>query len=222
MERAVVETAKGLWTETGATFFRSLVRQLSKALRADLVLVGTLQPGEERVRTLAAMASDAELPDFEGALAGTPGEKTIQYGSWSCAAGVHAMFPGDSRLAEMRAEGYAGAALLDSSGRRLGLIAAAARRPFENIESAEALLRIFAARAAAELERQDYEEALKRTEQRLQSFITHGNEAMVSPRPGSSHFSGYGRRRAGGALLPLHVCRRLQQSGSALVWLRGG
>ena len=40
LERVVLETAKGLWSETGATFFRSLVHHLAKALHADFVHVG--------------------------------------------------------------------------------------------------------------------------------------------------------------------------------------
>ena len=62
LERALIEPAKGLWTETGATFFRSLIYQLSKALRADLVWMGTLEPGEERVCTIAAAPAKWNFP----------------------------------------------------------------------------------------------------------------------------------------------------------------
>ncbi len=61
----------------------------------------------------------------------------------------------------------------------LRLICAITKRPIENVKLAEALLRIFAVRATAELERERYEGELARSEQRLRSFVTHGNEAMI-------------------------------------------
>ena len=89
----------------------------------------------------------------------------------SYAEGVQRLFPGDSRLVELNAEGYVGAPLLDSNGRCLGLICAITRSPLANPKLAEAVLQIFAERAAAELDRQ-------RTEERWRGFVAHGNEAM--------------------------------------------
>ena len=89
------------------------------------------------------------------------------------------LFPTDPQLAELGAEGYVGAPLLDSNGRCLGLICAITREPLANPKLAEAVLQIFAERAAAELERQQYEETLAHTEERWRGFVTHGNEAIV-------------------------------------------
>ena len=72
LERVVIAIAKGVWSDTGEIFFRSLVRHLSRALDADLVLVGALQPGTRSIRTLAAHALSGESPDFEYELSGTP------------------------------------------------------------------------------------------------------------------------------------------------------
>jgi formate hydrogenlyase transcriptional activator len=179
LERMVVETAKGVWSDTGANFFRSLVRQLCKALQADFVHVGALLPGGERVGILAARTPVSDVTPFEYALAGAPCAEVIVNRACSYAEGVHRLFPQDRGLVEMRAEGYVGAPLMDSNGRCLGLICAITRRPLENAKLAEALLQIFAGRAAAELERKNSEDALARSEERLRSFVTHGNEAMI-------------------------------------------
>ena len=64
-EHVVFEIAKGVWSDTGEDFFRSLVRVLSQALQADLVLVGALQHGGKRIRTLAVHAPDREAANFE-------------------------------------------------------------------------------------------------------------------------------------------------------------
>jgi hypothetical protein len=124
LERIVFEIAKGVWRDTGEDFFRSLVRQLSQTLRADLVLVGALQPGGGRIRTLAVHTSGSERPAFDCDLAGTPCAGVIENRICSYAAGVHRLFPADTQLVNMRAEGYVGSPLLDSDGRCLGLICA--------------------------------------------------------------------------------------------------
>ncbi len=96
----------------------------------------------------------------------------------SYAEGIRRLFPNDPQLAEIGAEGYVGSPLIDSEGRCHGLICAMTRQPLANPKLAEAVLQIFAERATAELQRQEYEEALARAEQRSRDFVTHGNEAM--------------------------------------------
>ncbi len=155
------------------------MRRLSHALPADFVLVGALEPGHERVRTLAAYASGCEVPAFEYELAGTPCANVTEKGLCSYAEGVHRLFPADAQLVEMKAEGYVGSPLKDSGGRCVGLICAVTRQPVANIQLAEAVLRIFAERARVELERKEYEDALAAAEQRWRDFATHGNEAML-------------------------------------------
>ena len=54
---------------------------------------------------------------------------------------------------EMGAEGYVGAPLKGSGGRRLGFICAITRHRLENPSLAESLLQIFATAAVAELQR---------------------------------------------------------------------
>ncbi len=154
LEHLVFEIAEGVSGETGETFFRSLVRRLARALEADYVLLGALQPAGERIATLAAHGPGVEALNLEYNLAGTPS----------------AQVPG--------AEGYVGSPLVDSSGRCLGLICAITRRPLPNPKLAEALLKIFAARAGTELERKNYEDALAHGEKRFRTFVEHATEGV--------------------------------------------
>jgi len=184
LEHVVFEIAKGVGSDTGSDFLRSLTRHLSHALQADLVLVGALQPGGESVRALAVYATAVHAPGndispFEYRLSGTPCAGVVKKRLCSYAEGVQRLFPGDAQLVEMGAEGYVGAPLVDSNGRCLGLICAITRRPLTNSRLVEAALQIFAARAAAELERQEFVDALARTEERWHNFVTHGNEAII-------------------------------------------
>ena len=70
----------------------------------------------------------------------------------------------------MGAESYVGTPLRDSAGRVIGLMAAIDRSPLADPELAESLLRIFAARAAAELERQQAEESLRQSEEQFRQL----------------------------------------------------
>ncbi len=69
--------------------------------------------------------------------------------------------------------------MVDSNGRCLGLICAITRQPLPNPKLAEALLKIFAARAGTELERKNYEEALAHGEERFRTFVEHANEGVM-------------------------------------------
>ena len=161
---------------------------LAAALDADFVLVGALQAGSERIKTLAVHGGQDEA--FEYDLAGTPCENVVQRQLCFYPSGIQHMFPQDAMLAQMDAQGYAGVPLVDSGGRWLGLICALTRRPLANPKLAEALLKIFAIRASSELERKNYEEALARS-QGLCSVVDgaryHRAEGVRSRGPPAQH-----------------------------------
>jgi PAS domain S-box-containing protein len=153
LEHLVFEIAEGVSGQTGEAFFHTLVRCLAAALKADFVLVGALQPGGNRIATLAAYADGADAPAWE--------------------------YDKDLLLAQMGAKGYVDAAMVDSSGRSLGLVCALTRQPLQHPKLAETVLQLFAIRAAAELERKNYEDALARSEQHYRALVSHGNEAVM-------------------------------------------
>ena len=151
-------TAQGVSSEVGESFFRSLVAHLARALEADIVLVGEIDPGRPtRVNTVAVQRDGAPADDYAYELEGTPCE-TVLKGSVVCTytREVSRQFPKDRNI-----ESYVGAPLLDSAGKAMGLLAVMFRRPIEDPAHAESLLRIFAARAAAELERRNQMQALE-------------------------------------------------------------
>ena len=165
--------------ETGEAFFHSLARSLARALNAGYVLVGALQPGGERIATLAAHGPSGQAPNLEYNLAGTPCARVVEQTVCSYPSGVRQLFPEDAMLAEVGAEGYAGSPMRDSSGRCLGLICAITTQPLRNPKLAEALIKLFADRAGIELERKNYEEALAQSEERFRAFVEHANEGVM-------------------------------------------
>ncbi len=179
IEHAVFEITKGIWSESGENFFRSLARQLCQVLPADFVLVGALTGSlGERVRTLAAYTAAGEVPVLEHALQGTPCETVVKRGPCFFPTGVHRLFPADPLLAKMRADGYVGAPLIGSGGRCLGIICAVSRQPLGDPGFIQGVLQIFAMAATAELQLAESAEAVAQAEKRWRSFAAHSNEAI--------------------------------------------
>lgn len=153
-EALVSQIAQGVGAETGESYFRSLVGHLARALGADTAFVGEIHPADEgRIRTIAVDAGGRPAPDFEYRLSGSPCETILGRGVCAFPEHVARLFPRDRGLAEKGIEAYVGAPLRDSAGHPLGLMAVLFRHPLEDTRLAENLLRIFASRASAELER---------------------------------------------------------------------
>jgi diguanylate cyclase (GGDEF)-like protein/PAS domain S-box-containing protein len=154
-EALLFNIAQGVAAETGESFFRSLVDHLAAALDADFAFIGELPPEDpSRVRTIAVVKDRLAAENFEYDLAPSPCAQIIGRGLCAFPNGVAQRFPDDHFLAKNGIEAYVGSLLIDSSNRPLGLIAVMFRSPLENTQLAESMLRIFAMRASAELERQ--------------------------------------------------------------------
>ncbi|MBL8517652.1 MAG: EAL domain-containing protein [Betaproteobacteria bacterium] len=153
-EEIVRRLSESMDSATGADFFRTLVAQLAETLGADMAMVGELTQDETgHVRTVAAWLDGRQTDNFTYPLRGSPCTEVLGSGLCCYPDAVAELFPEDKPLAQKGMRAYVGAPLLDSTGQPLGLMAVLFRRPLERTGMSEHLLRIFAIRAAAELER---------------------------------------------------------------------
>jgi PAS domain S-box-containing protein len=124
-----------------------------------------------RMRTLATWLDGRILKAFEYELAKTPCAgvvgRTFRYASQ----GVRPEFAPGTMFEALGFDSYAAYALTDAAGEQLGLIAALDRGPLASRELAESMLKIFAVRAAAELERKRAGEALRHSEASYRSIF---------------------------------------------------
>jgi PAS domain S-box-containing protein len=157
--RLIVE---GTASVTGEAFFRSLVRSLSEALNVRYALVsGCIDNPPTRVCTYAFWQGNEFGENTEYDLYGTPCEQIFKgQGCQYFPQDLPRLFPLEKELVDMEAESYAGVPLFSSSGSLLGHLAVLDDKYFGNELRHTAILEIFAARAAAEIERQKAEEAL--------------------------------------------------------------
>ncbi len=165
-EAALREIAVGVSAATGVEFFQSLVKHLAGVLHADYVMIGELHSGSKSVNTVAFCAHGEIIENMEYHLKDTPCEDVTMGILCSYKSNITREFPNDKLLAQFRAESYVGTPLLDSAGSTIGLMVVMDTKPLKDTTFAESMLRIFAVRAAAELER-------KRTEERIKYMAYH-------------------------------------------------
>src|SRR5690606_27869037 len=92
--------------------------------------------------------------------------------------GVPRQFPKDVDFQRLGIESYAGFPLNDSSGRPLGVISVVSRRPLDRSAFIEAVLKIFAVRASAELERMHASEVLRASEASYREIFEASEDAI--------------------------------------------
>jgi PAS domain S-box-containing protein len=173
--RAIVEgTARG----TGEEFFQSLVRHLAWAIDARYAFVAEFK-GEYRARTVAYWERDHIGENFEWDLRGTPCEDVINGQLCHHPTGVAERFPGDRGLVEMGIQSYLGVPLKGMNGQVLGHLAVFDDRPMPEETRTLFVFRIFAARAAAELERLRYEQMLVESERRFRDLYDEAPIAYI-------------------------------------------
>src|SRR5262249_19109952 len=151
----------GTASSTGNDFFPSLVKHMAAALRVRYAFITACDDGK-RAQVLAFWNGNDFRDRFEFEVAGTPCMKVVQGEVCHYEQGLVELFPPDKPLVRMGAESYLGVPMLDHSDRVIGHIAIIDNKPMERNERAVDLVKIFAARAAAELKRQRAENDLKK------------------------------------------------------------
>ena len=174
--RAIVE---GVESETGDRFFASLVRHLAAALKVQYAFVSEISADKQRFRTCAVWGRGALMENFEVPLAGTPCESVLRGEMAHYSDGLQQRFPEDSGLVDWGVQSYCGVPLCDDGDRVLGHLAILDDRPIVNGARALGIMRIFATRARAEMERLGSEAAVRASEARLGAIIESALDAFI-------------------------------------------
>ncbi len=179
-EDALRRAALAVSSAGGEKVFEELARSLAAILEVQAVLIAVfVEPGRSRMRTLATYLDGRILKTFEYELARTPCKGVVGREFRFAPSGVHAEFAPGTMFSALGFDSYTAYTLNDASGTQLGLIAAMDRRPMGNPELTEAMLKIFAVRAAAEVERARVEEAVRASEEQYRSIFNASVDALV-------------------------------------------
>jgi formate hydrogenlyase transcriptional activator len=175
--RAIVE---GTARSTGAVFFESLVMHLASAVGASYAFVAEFAGVATRVHMLAYWGKGRIRPNEEYDVAGTPCEDVVRGSLCHYPAGVQSKFPDDQGLSDLGIESYLGVPLVDGDGHVLGHLAVFDEHAMPAEPRRLFIFRIFATRAAAELERLRVEERLVESERRYRELYEEAPNAYVS------------------------------------------
>jgi PAS domain S-box-containing protein len=181
--RAIVE---GVESETGDRFFASLCRSLAQALDVQYAFVTQLAADGASFKMLAVWERDHFGVNQEFSSRGTPCESVLQGEIAHYPQGLRAVFPEDQALVDWGAESYSGVPVLDAEGRVFGHVAILDNEPMPDGPRGIAVMRIFAARVRAEIERLRVENQLRESGERLARILDSAMDAIVT-------FDGSGR-----------------------------
>ena len=174
--RAIVE---GTAHATGEAFFQSLVKNLATATDTAYAFVAEFADMKTRARTIAYWAKDHFHQNVQWELAGTPCEEVVRGELCHHPHGVSQIFPDDRPMVELGIESYLGVPLKDADGIVLGHLAVFDQRPMPEEARRLFIFKIFAARAAAELQRLRMNEALQESEKRFRDLFDEAPIAYV-------------------------------------------
>lgn len=162
--RAVAAGTAGV---VGEAFLRSLVHHLAEALDAEIAFVAeTLDARAARVRIVASwQRGAAKLPEgLELDVAGTPCALAREQDVVLLQEGACKRFPGADLLCANGLDSFLAITMRAAGGAALGHVGVLSSRRVEATDDEIAALRIFAARAGAEIERRRHELALHERE----------------------------------------------------------
>lgn len=180
-EETLRHIGMGVSAATGKEFVRSLVKQLSKALNSDFsFVVETIRKGDENACSIIIAEQGNIRSKTNYKLANTPFDEVLRKGFRAYSNVVRDHYPNDEILKELDVRSLVATPLVDHKGRAVGVMGVLSRKPIENIEVAESTLQIFAARAAAEIERQRYEDDLGAEKERLAVTLRSIGDGVIT------------------------------------------
>ena len=172
--KAILE---GTARATGEHFFEALVMNLAKALNMFGAWVTELLPETKRFRAIALWLGGQ---NYEMEIEGSPCEvvmrelRLVHYPSE-----VQELFGEYKAVRELGTVSYLGVPLLDADKEVLGHMAIVDRNPMPEKPRLKAMFEIFAARAAAELQRLRAESAVHEREEKLRRLIDSAMDAII-------------------------------------------
>ncbi len=201
-EAALRSAALAVSAAEGDTLFQELTRYLASTLDVECAFIALCTTADYgHVRTLSICADGSFEDNVEYALPGTVCGTVVGQEFRYIPSGVKEAYPNDRMFEQWHIEGYAAYPMSDSRGTPLGLIAVMSRRRLGDPELMESMLKIFAARAASELERRRSEE-LRRVSEASYRAIFEATEdaifihdwdtgAIVDVNPKAAEYYGY-------------------------------
>jgi PAS domain S-box-containing protein len=181
-ELAVLRSlALGTAAETGEGFFVALVDSLCRAMKTMGAWVAAYDARTRTLRAVSMRMRDRRLDGLEYRIDGTPCQTAIEEERMVLIPDrALEFYAADNSLRKYGAVSYLGVPLFDVDRRIIGHLAVLHDEPMAAEPRKEAIFRIFAARAAAEMSRLERERALREQEARISGLLESAMDAIVN------------------------------------------
>lgn len=181
-EEILQALVSGTASVTGQDFFPALVQNLAKALNVKYVIVSQKDHTQEQtLQSLGFWAGNGLGNNFNYEFTGRPCDFIAFHQEFACyPEKLREHFPNDPLLEGIGAESYLGVALLDSSQQPIGNLCILDVKPLEAEDQARAIMSVFAARAATELQRKWAEEEKRLAYEELEFRVEKRTAELVA------------------------------------------
>jgi len=153
-EAVIIKVAQTVSGGSGSEFFELLAGNMVEALGACVGLIGKFNAATRSIDTISYVLNGKPMENISYDLAGTPCEDVAGGEICVLERDVRRLFPENHVLSRLGIEAYVGIPLFDQDGGVAGVMAVFFTAPLHEAELVTSTLRIFAARAASELDRQ--------------------------------------------------------------------
>jgi PAS domain S-box-containing protein len=162
IHNTMLKVAANVSRGSSPEFYGQIAADMAEVLGADAAFLACLIPDNPAmVQVIAAVVDGRRIDNFEYEVAHTPCEQLLQREECVITEKAIERFPRALRLQAMQAQAYVGRRFVNSAGQPIGLLFALFRQPLKNADFIAPILRIFATRAGAELERQESEKRIR-------------------------------------------------------------
>lgn len=176
-QKVLLDVAAGVTASVGPEFFQQLTSHIASALQADGCFIGRIDysEGVAMARCFAGVLDGQPADELSYRLAGTPCQELLRLEELAVPHDARVLYPKDHHLWDLKVEAYVGRRLMDSQGNPVGILFVLFRKPIDDAFTVTSTLRIFAARAASELERLDVFSQLREQA----SLLDRASDAIV-------------------------------------------
>lgn len=162
-EDELASIAKAVSIAGGEGFFTAVAQYIAKTLGVDYVLIGRYDLQHPSTVTSLAFTEHGEPgAGIKYQLAGSPFADVMNWSICSRPSGAGDDYPQDMLISSLKISGYIGIPLMGIGRVPLGILLVLHASAIRNPEHALMMLRIFAARTAAEMQRKTDEERLRK------------------------------------------------------------
>ncbi len=171
--------AEGFIEEESQSIFTSVVLTLTHVLNVKYSFIGIFNQTEKQVDVKALSTNSKLQKQFSYPLKGTPCLDVLNGGQLLVDKGTQEAYPHDQDLKDWSVQGYVGVALKNSDNQAIGHLAIMDIKPIENTKFLLSILKIYASRLGAELEKVLSERELINSETKYRNLFENAFEAKM-------------------------------------------